>query len=275
METMVVNNEFLKGYKNLSVVLENGDVFEFDVHEILHVNCSITALDKKGKAYFSDDGVIKISEKAMQKVEKSVLENGGEQEGAVLFKQRLEVCDGCADMVMFSLMDEQGKSLEIYVPYDPLTEVIDGEEIEYSNCPSVEFDEDGNAIILFGKSSKKPQRIDNNYAELIEGWGELFGDYEPEILKVKAESLSTWGKSNWFLFEFKICDKQSKIKRLGLIFKDCSSFTAEQFFPIKKGCVIVMSKMLDGQIFVGLDGLGIEFICGSVWEYGKYNDTEE
>ena len=108
--------------------------------------------------------------------------------------------------------------MDIYVPYNPLEGILHGTEIELSNCPSFEIDNDGNIIIAFGKSSKQPTRKDNNYAELVEGWKDAFGDYEPEILKVNAESLSTFGdEQKIFLYEINIACKNCR-KFVGIIY---------------------------------------------------------
>ena len=186
-------------------------------------------------------------------------------------KERLEMCRGGADMTSFSLRDDAKCNVDIYVPYEPLEDVVKGGEIELSNCPSFELDDEGNMIIAFGKSSKQPKRKGNNYAELIEGWGETFGDFEPKVLKAKVVSLSTFGdKQTNLSVGFKILNKASKINSAELVFMDCKDFFAEMLFPEKGNCKIFMSKMADGKIYVAFDELGIHFVCSSAKEYGYY-----
>ena len=277
MEKIVIDKGVLKEYKSLLVVLENCDVYEIDVEDILDVYCVAELIDKKKCEYRTDDGFIKISARASQAVECSVLrdqEIGTEWDHRL--KERLEMCGGCADMTSFSLSNKKRHDMDIYVPYDPLEGILHGTEIEWSNCPSFEIDGEGNMIIAFGKSSKQPTRKDNNYAELVEGWKDAFGDYEPEILKVNAESLSTFGdEQKIFSFYFKICDKNSKRDFAELVFMDCKDIAIEMFFPKEGDCEIVMSKMADGRIYVGFDGLGIDFICASVLEYDYYCNRDE
>ena len=92
------------------------------------------------------------------------------------------------------------------MPYDPLEDIVHRSEIELSNCPSFEVDGEGNMIIAFGERSKQPKRKDNNYSELIAGWKEAFGNYEPQILTVSAKGLTTFGEEQQnFSFCFKIC----------------------------------------------------------------------
>lgn len=277
MEKIVVDKELLKEYKALLVVLENCDVYEIDVEDILDVYCVAELIDKKNCEYRTDDGFIKIAAKASNTIECSVLkDNEIGTEWDHRLKERLEMCGSCADMTSFSLTNKKKHDINIYVPYDPLEGILHGTEIELSNCPSFEIDNDGNIIIAFGKSSKQPTRKDNNYAELVEGWKDAFGDYEPEILKVNAESLSTFGdEQKIFLFYFKICDKNSKRDFAKLVFMDCKEIDFEMFFLEKGDCEIVMSKMADGRIYVGFDGLGIDFICASVLEYDYYCNRDK
>ena len=144
-------------------------------------------------------------------------------------------------------------------------------EIELSNCPSFELDNDGNIIIAFGERSKQPRRKDNNYAELIEGWKGALGDYEPKILNVVVKSLSSFGEEETnYAVVFEICDDLCKEKRLKLMFMDCEGIAMELFFPISGECEVVMSKMANGRIYVGFQGLGMDFICASVIEYNEY-----
>lgn len=277
MEKIVVNKELLKEYKSLLVVLENCDVYEIDVEDILDVYCVAELIDKKKCEYRTDDGFIKIAAKASNTIECSVLkDNEIGTEWDHRLKERLEMCGGCADMTSFSLRNKKKHDMDIYVPYDPLEDIMHGCEIELSNCPSFEVDSEGNIIIAFGKRSKQPTRKDNNYAELVEGWKDAFGNYEPEILKVNAKSLSMFGdEQRSFLFYFKICDKNSKRNFAELVFMDCKDIAIEMFFPKEGDCEIVMSKMADGRIYVGFDGLGIAFICASVLEYDYYCNRDK
>ena len=277
MEKIVIDKGVLKEYKSLLVVLENCDVYEIDVEDILDVYCVAKLIDKKKCEYRTDDGFIKIAAKASNTIECSVLkDNEIGTEWDHRLKERLEMCGGCADMTSFSLRNKKNRDMHIYVPYNPLEDIMHGCEIELSNCPSFEVDSEGNMIIAFGKSSKQPTRKDNNYAELVEGWKDALGDYEPEILKVNAESLLTFGdEQKIFLFYFKICDKNSKRDFAKLVFMDCKDIAIEMFFPKEGDCEIVMSKMIDGRIYVGFDGLGIDFICASVLEYDYYCNRDK
>lgn len=277
MEKVVIDKEFLKGYKSLLVVLENCDVYEIAAEDILDIYCEVELIGKKKNEYRTGDGFIKISARASQTAECSVLRNdeiGTEWDHRL--KERLEMCGGCADMTSFSLRDNQGQDIDIYVPYEPLEDIMHGSEIELSNCPSLEIDNEDNMIIAFGERSKQPKRKDNNYAELIEGWQETFGESQPTVLKVKVDSLKTFGgEEKKFMLSFTISEKFCEKEFAELMFTDCKDIAMEMFFPKKGDCEIVMSKMADGRIYVGFDGLGIDFICASVLEYEYYCNQDK
>ena len=277
MKKTLIDKKFLNNYKTLSVVLENCDVYIIDVQDVLDIFCEAKLINENGKEYRTTDGFIKISARASQTKEYSTLRYPETcTDWNYSLKERLEMLDSGADMTSFSLKDKNNRAISIYVPYNPLEDVLYGSEIELSNCPSFETDEDGNMIIAFGERSKQPKRKDNNYAELIEGWKDAFGEYQPKVLKVKADTLSTFGDNQTNIsFCFKICNKNSKKSFAELIFMDCKNISADMYFPNKRNCEIVMSKMEDGYIYVGIGGLGVDFICSSVLEYDHYCKQSE
>ena len=272
MEKMIIKKEFLSGCKTLSIGFENCDDYKIDVADIIDVYCEAERIDGCRNEYRTRDGFIKISARASDVVEASVLQDklvGTEWDCRL--KERLEVCGGGVDTTSFSLKNKENRTVHIYVPYDPLEDVLHGSEIELSNCPSLEIDDDGNMTILFGISSKQPTRKDNNYAELVAGWEEGFGEYEPEILKVVVDHLSTFGDGQMnLLLSVTLCDKCGEKECAEFVFMDCQNVAMEMFFPGSEECEIVMSKMMDGRIYVGFDGLGVAFTCAAVLEYEYY-----
>ena len=277
MKKMIINKEALSDYKTLSLALENCDVYEIPVEDILDIYCIAEPTEEERNEYQTKGGFIKIAASASQTIECTISSNheiGTEFDHRL--KERLEMCGGCADMTSFSLRDSKKSDIDIYVPYNPLEDINHGGEIELSNCPSFEIDNDGNIIIAFGERSKQPKRKDNNYAELIDGWEEAFGDFEPKVLKVEAELLSTFGDTQTnFSFSFKVRNKNSKKDFAELVFIDCKNVSIEMRFTKKRNYGIVMSKMADGYIYVGIAGLGIDFTCSSVQEYNYYCSQDE
>ncbi len=277
MKKILVNKKFLSNYKTLSIVLENCDLYEIDAKDVLDIFCEAKLISEKGKKYETIDGFIKISANASQTKEYSVLKYPETRtDWDYSLKERLKMLDGGADMTSFSLKDENKRDIDIYVPYNPLEDILHGSEMELSNCPSFEIDEDGNMIIAFGERSKQPKRKDNNYAELIEGWNEAFGDFQPKVLKVKAEMLSTFGDGQTNIsFYFNVCNKNSNKQFAELVFVDCKNIFVDMYFSKKRNYEIVMSKMANGYIYVGIWGLGIDFVCSSIKEYNYYCSQNE
>ena len=275
---MIVNKEVLKEYNSILLVLENCDAYEIPVADILDISCEIIPIGKRDNGYRTDDGFIKISSRAKDTIECSILKNKEDigTEWDCRLKERLQMCGGCADITSIALRKKPKPDMDIYVPYEPLEDVVWHNEIEYSNCPSFEIDEKGDMIISFGESSKQPIRKDNNYDELIVGWKDKFKKYLPQILEVKLEKFSTFGEEKTNIsVELEICDKKSPSQLLELIFTDCKNLMMDVYFPKKGECDVVMSKMVDGRIYVGFDGLGIGFICASILENDYYNNMLE
>ena len=271
MEKIVINKEFLKGYQSIWLGFENCDVYEVAIEDVLDIYCEAEQTDKKKNTYRTGDGFIKISARASQTIEVGIARNNEiGTEFDYRLRERLEMCNGCADITSFDLRKKKKSEMEIVVPYDAL-EDIRGSEIEWSNCPSLEVDEEGNMIIAFGESSKQPRRKDNNYHELVQGWKEAFGDYRPEVLEIKSECLLTFGKGKMCVsLAFEFCDKNVKEKSAELVFMNCEDLDMEIYFDAKGETDIVMSKMADGRIYVGAYCLGVQFICESVLEYQYY-----
>lgn len=260
-----VDKQFLKQYKTLCIMLENLEWYEIDVEDILDIYCEIESIGKQKNQFRTNDGFIKISANAAQLEEYSVLQNPRTSKiSTYRLQKRLELCGG-VDMTYFSLQDQERNHIDIHVPYDPLEEIFHGNEIELSNCPSLEIDTDGNMIVAFGASSKQPKRKDNNYAELVTGWTEIFGAFEPKELHIFVHSLKLFGVDEKTVsLSFQMQTPSCKKQFAKLVFTDCKNISIELFFPEKGECNILMSKMASGQIYVGLEGLGVEFVCASV-----------
>lgn len=265
MQKIVIDKNFIKKYESVTVMLENCECYKISTNDIIDVYCESELIDKHNREYRTNDGFLKIAARTSQTKECFLLHNSlsGPQRGQGL-RARLEACGGGADMTSFSLNGKNG-DMDIYVPYNPLEDIIHGCEIELSDCPSFEVDDKGNMIIAFGKSSKQPVRTDNNYADLITGWKAAFGEFSPKILKVNVQSIGTFGISEKTLkVSFKIRNKFSKKGFAELTFTDCENVSVDTCFPSDGKCEIVMSRMANGRIYVGFVGLEMDFFCASV-----------
>lgn len=271
MKKLVIDRDYLKRYSSLKIVFENCDVYEIAADDITDIYCEAQSTNRKNE-YFSDKGFIKIAATASDTAECSVLQ---EYETDTLhsycLKARLEMCKGCADVTSFSLIGKSGRTINIQMQYDPLEDIIHGNEIEFSNCPSYGVDSYGNIFIAFGESSKQPKRIDNDYAKLIVGWKDAFGEYEPAVLKARITSLNMFGGEEKNVdIGVELCGTFRRKDFVRFMFVDCRDVGAEMFFPQRGDCDIVMSKMAGGHIYVGFNGLGIDFVCASAFEYRYY-----
>lgn len=265
--TTIINKSWLKNYKSLSIGLENCDSYSIDIDDVLDLYCETIQNKEDKNTYHANNGFIKLSANALQASEHFyMLYDRIDSKCSSRLKERLEMCGSAADMVYFSL-DNNEKHTDIYVPYDTLEDVLHHIEIEFSNCPSWHIDNENNLVIEFGTSSRQPCRKDNNYAQLIEGWKDMFGDNAPAILEGKVFSIiSLSHTSKNYQIYFEICNKHFKRKNITLMFLNCTDINSEMFFPNNGHTSIVMSKMADNRIYVGFAELGLDFICDCVCE---------
>ena len=73
MKKLIVNKELLNDYTTLSIVFENVDAYSIPVKDILDLYCEAELTNKKDNTYTTSDGFIKISARASQTIEESVL----------------------------------------------------------------------------------------------------------------------------------------------------------------------------------------------------------
>ena len=271
MEKIIINKEFLKDYKSLEIVFENTDEYKLTIEDVLEIHLIVKVEDKD---YYIEDGYIKISNNASNiKETYTIVNNLQNTEWDQPLKERL-TSDSGVDVTSIYLIDKNNKDLLLLAPYGPLEDIMHGCEIELSNCPSAEIDKEGNILIEFGKSSKQPTRIDNNYHDLIKGWSDAFPNFKPKILKVKLIEIQ-YHSNNYASIYFIICNKEYKNHYAEIIFKNCKDINVETFFPSNRNCEIVMSKLINGLIYVGIDGLDIDFICSNVYERSYYNKKDD
>jgi len=276
MQKLVVNKQMLADFDYLLLVLENCDCYQVAVADILDIYC-VAEKSTANSIYRATEGFVKISHRASQTKECLVIANdlvGTETD--IPLCERFEMCDGGADVVAVALKKSGAKDIDIYVPYDPLISITGG-EIELSNCPSLKFDEQGNMTFAFGKSSTQPIRKDNNYSQLVEGWQQAFGTFQPQQLTARITRLENFGiDTTNVLLAFTIKNKGYHNKMAQLVFMDCRDLELELSFPSKGDCDICMSKLSNGNIYVGLNWFNVQFVCKRVLEYEYYcNQTDD
>ena len=270
MKKFTITKSDIKSFTTLSIGFENCEVYTLDSKLILDINCVATPCNDRQRTYFAKDGYIKISSQAASLTD-SYFGRYLDLDCNYNLLERLQMMDGAADVTSISLQYADQQPIDIILPYNPICSVLNGCEVDMSNCSSFQIDEDGNMLIFFGASSKQPDRIDNNYAQLIDGWSEHFGNFSPKVLSCKVNSFSTFGKNGSnFSCQITLCNKSATQQDCELVFLRCAKLNLELFFTNNGKAQLWMSQMSNGQIYVGFQNLGIEFCCDCVMEYEHY-----
>jgi hypothetical protein len=288
-KNIVIDKAFLKNLKQFSIVFENCESFDIDGEKLTDIYLEAALADEyENQAHYkTDDGKIEIDSSAAHTLssfyydyldlEKENTDIFGEHtaESDDYLSERIRHgtaggCDICA--VYFEMND--GAYFSVYLPYNPL-EDTHGFGIELSNCPSVEVKENGNILLLFGKSSKAAKRTDNNFADLIIGWKDFYPKKKkpPKAFKVcmnGIQNLERTGRVPRLFIRFYLLNKQFDYDYLELVFEDydCLSFDLHSF--AFERCEFEMSKLLNGRIFVKSDRFDLSFECACIREYDNY-----
>ena len=254
-----IDKSTLKDIKSITLNTENVESFSIPSHLILDADFII--LDKRNKDddYRTQSGYIKFANEAADIIEGKSDEDSDQ---CTLGERLLGYCDVCVLDILFN----DGSSFCIQLPYNPLTESMHGAEIELSNCPSIEFDENNDLVLCFGEKSRQFKRVDNNYSDLILGWKEKFGDACPDIIKGRLDGLSSFGNDfeQNFDISFKSCNLPGKAIRLRFInVTQCDlDLTFDQAY-----CELRMSRTSTGKIYVDIEGT-LTFFCSCIYVYG-------
>lgn len=269
---MIIDKTTLLAYPHLSLGFENCDDYLLSTVDILDIRFSIKRIGKDENLYRAGDGYIKIAASALLTRERSFLSN--RIDDSETLGERLAMC---ADVCSISLEGKGDDKIIFYLPYDPLCDVMHGNEIDMTNSPSCEWNEAGDVIISYGSYSKQPKRKDNDYVSLVEGWDERYGTVCPKTLKIKARSLGFFGEKNDSLFlSFDIKNKELRSRGENFVFFDVQLRSLQVYYPVCGDSELVMAKMSNGRIYVGLAGLGFDFTCSAIeeWEHRCSRDKE-
>ncbi len=183
----------------------------------------------------------------------------------------------CCDITQVHIYFNDGSRIWFFVPYDPLEEEMHGSEIDLSNCSSAELDENGNVLILFGKSSHSYNRVDNNYEDLIIGFKDEIPNKINKPLKVKIEEISNT-ESDYrcprLFVDVRVQDKAYRNKYLRLVFADVKDLSL-QINPdtLYETLELVASRISTGDIFVEF-GSELNFYCQCIKTYSDYCNDE-
>lgn len=174
----------------------------------------------------------------------------------------------CCDICQVYIHFKNGKKIWFYVDYDPVISEIHGNEIEYSNCPSAELDENGDLLILFGKSSHAFHRVDDDYFNAIDGLSEYLHKKPKGILTVKIETFGNegnfcWSPTDGMYIEMRIKNREYRNKCLPLQFFDISKLYFDFDFKCIRAEEFYISPLQDGSLFVQFGTL-CSFCCKKI-----------
>lgn len=268
-----IDVDFVRKFKTVFLILENCDGYKIEAKDVLDLNFAVEPVDKlKGDEpnYRLRSGFMTISAQARNIRDQGALKVPKSRDKLVpnySLSERLAIC---ADICAVHFCGKDRENIQIQTPYNPLLD-IQGNEIEWSNCPSFEENEKGDITVYFGESSKMPKRKDNNYNELIVGWEKTFGYFVPKRLDLGIGLIEVSdGESMAIGIAATVQNKEADKKTERFIFCDCRSISLWTTFPVGGDSSVVMAKRNNGRIYVGMEELGLEFDCSSVWIYDEY-----
>lgn len=284
---MIIDKSSLKNIEKISLGLENCESFDIESKYIVDIWFDEIDMgvgtNKVNRAY---DGRLVLSKNCLDLLSDVAYEQyadgttGLELFGEDSLKLRNRFADYC-DITQVHLFFNDGSKIWFFVPYHTLEEEIHGSEIDMSNCPSAEYDADGNMLILFGKSSHSYKRTDNNYQDLILGFKGVVPDNIKKPLNVKIDKISNVGDNCFcprIFVTVSLQDKACRNKYLKLVFEDVKNISAE-IYPkmLRETIELKASRISTGDIFVEF-GNQLHFYCQCIKTYEVYvnrqNDVE-
>lgn len=246
----------------IELVLENCDVFCFSAEDVLELRLK-AAKSKNG--FLIEDGCLVLAERTAETLSLDALrtrKEGGEPEEYDRFDARMALC---CDICSVEIVSEQKKKI-FFTGYDPVVDLSDMQEIEYSNCPSFERDGEGIIRILFGPSSKSFKRTDNNYSGCIEGFQDRFPKLK-KVLRVKVQSVLCNGVGDLpfspeggLAVLTRIRNKRYKGSCADFLFYEVTGLKFALFDGWGRDTEMMLSPMQDGRFFVQF-GRDLNFFC--------------
>lgn len=266
---MKFNKSMLDEIELISLALENCQDFDIPAEDILDFQTSEIHTEKGRKEQTEiDDGRLVISKNAFKILSSDATEEYADgtkgidknpAESYYLYHRITYCCDICQVHVKF----KDGKTIWFFVPYHPLESLLLGDAVDFSNCPSAELDENGDMLILFGKSSRAYKRTDNNYFDLIIGLKDAIKKSLDGTLLGQIEEFSnnTGDRLCPRLFiDMRLANKGLSGKYLSLVFQDVQNVSYKISFYEKWKRHLWMSRISTGEIFVEIEEL-CTFYC--------------
>lgn len=261
----IIDKNNLDEIQQITLITENCESFAVSAEYILDAQFTISDRNRKTDSYDTFDGYIKFANEAADITEMS---DDDDVDGCTLGERLLGYCDVTSADILF----KDGYSMCVCFPYNPLEESMHGTEIELSNCPSIEFDENCDLVFAFGSMSKQFKRVDNNYSDLVLGWKDEFGDNCPDVIKCRLDRISFSGSDydRKLDVSFKSCNLPGK--SLDLSFVNVTDCDMNILFD-QKYCELRMSRMSTGKIYVDIS-YTMTFFCSCIYVSGYDFDKD-
>lgn len=269
---MKLEKSMLEKIDTITLALENCESFNISGKYILDFWTSEFVMpSRKEPETEVDDGCLIISKNAFKILSSAATEeytdgttglDHGPEENFYLYNRIKYCCDVCQIYVNF----KDGNILPFFVPYDPLESLLFGKEIDWSNCPSAELNEDGDLLILFGKSSRAYKRTDNNYFDLIIGLKDEIHQQLDQPLQGQIEKFSNSDSEvscPRLFISMRLANKGLSGKYLELLFENVQKVSYDISFYQKGKRRLWMSRISTGEIFVEIEDI-CTFYCNGV-----------
>ena len=265
---MHIPNEILSRTTFLSLGLENCDEFRIPIQAVLDFGFDEPEIDKHGYSIVHDGYLILSKNIFAQPSQFAVSEIAEDFPGFYSANCLYTRLTTCCDIVQIHFIAQDEITFGFHVDYDPIENLMTGCEVEYSNCASAEPNENGDLLVLFGKSSHAFQRIDHDYFRAIQGLAEFLPQKFRGILTVNPISMKKSasyfdGTENEMFAEMRIRNKEYKEKYLPLRFFEVTEFAFDFVFECEENLPLYLSPTANGQHFVQF-GERCNFFCNKI-----------
>lgn len=258
---MEITKEMIPDIDHIKLTLENCEGYTFKGEDIIDIHfCDIRVSEYDSRYYTAHDGKLVLSKntfKYLSSFAHDVFADGttaldyDPEEYYHFYNRITKWCDVCQVHIYF----KNGSRQWFFVEYDPIESGPLGYETECSNCPSAGLNENGDMLLLFGKSSRVFHRTDNDYFNVIEGLKERFPKGIKGTLEIELETFGNGGSACWapddgLYVELRIKNKGYKNKWLPLQFFDVSKLLFDFDLKNMGGEELLISPTMDGKLFV-------------------------
>ena len=267
--------------KKLLISCENCDWFTIHPKDILEI--SLLCYDDgivngRETRYTRVSGYIRLKEstrEALSDLGKWEKKEGFDHSFSILENRLRE----CKDICWIDLYIGKNR-YSLSAGFDPVCD-FRCNEIEYSNCSSVDFLPNGEVLIGVGEHSTQPRRTDNDFLGVIEGFDKVFPDFEGFGDTENGRMLCTLERANFFypdesplvLCTELVCkNKGWRGTELRLLFDspEMQSFMFERQMLNSADFGLTVMPLQNGQLVVSFSDYydGICFICKKITAEG-------